>query len=129
MEERKILFKAYFNFSKKVMPWTKKRMKSEYFRLRNIAVKELNKYFEKWNEEFGPVSPKENDPLKEYGGSEYCNFIRKKERLILSRINSKEAKRGVFLDADEIVDIIVEDWNGCILTVDFEPIKEIKEEP
>lgn len=127
MEERKILCKAYFNFSKKVMPWTKRRMKSEYFRLRNIAVKELNKYFEKWNEEFGIPNPKENDPLKEYGGSEYCNFIRKKERLILSRINSKEAKRGVFLDADEIGDLVAINWNKCVLTVNIEFIKELED--
>lgn len=127
MGEHKILCKVHYNFSKKVMPWTKRRMKSEYFRLRSIAVEELNKYFEKWNEEFGPVSPKENDPLKEYGGSEYCNFIRKKERLILSRINSKEANKGIFLDADEIGDLIAINWKKCVLTVNIEFIKELED--
>lgn len=126
MEERTILCKAYYYFSKKVMPWTKKKMISEYFRLRNIAVKELNEHFDEWNKEFGPISVKEDDPLKEYGGSEYCNFIRKKERLILSRINSKEAKRGIFLDADEIGDIIAMNKHKCTLTVEMELIKELE---
>lgn len=128
MEKRTMLFKAYYSFSKKIAPWNQRKMKKEYFRLRNIAVPRLNALFPKWNAEFEErkIHRRDDDPLYEYGGTEYCDFIRKKERHILVDVNSVHATRGVYLDADEIGDLIVVNRRGDTLTVEFEPIKEIE---
>lgn len=128
MEERKLLYKMHYNYSKEIAPWKKENMINEYFRLRNIAVRRLNGLFSKWNTEFEKMNihRRDDDPLYEYGGTEYCKFIREKEKRILEDVNCVHAIRGVFLDADEIGDIIAVDRNGVTLTVDFEPIREIE---
>lgn len=80
-------------------------IKSEFVRLRNIACDELNPHYEEWNTEFGDHDVPEDDELKEYGGTEYCNFIRSKQEPILQAINKKHSHGLVELCSDEICDI------------------------
>lgn len=128
MGTRSMLFKAYYIFSKKVFQWERNKMEREYFRLRKIAVLKLNEHYSEWNSDFEKldIQIREDDPLKEYGGSEYCKYIRNKQKSILEDINRKHAKYGVRLDSDEIGDLIAVNRRGVTLTVEFVPIKEIE---
>lgn len=79
---------------------------SEFVRLRNIACDELNKHYEEWNAEFGDHNVPEDDELKKWGGTEYCNFIRSKQDPILKAVNEKHARNSIIeLYSDEICDI------------------------
>lgn len=80
-------------------------IKSEFVRLRNIACDELNQHYEEWNAEFGDHDVPEDDELKNWGGTEYCNFIRSKQEPILQEVNRKHSKGIVELYSDEICDI------------------------
>ena len=80
-------------------------IKSEFVRLRNIACDELNPHYEEWNAEFGDHEVPEDDELKNWGGTEYCNFIRSKQEPILQAVNKKHSKGIVELYSDEICDI------------------------
>ena len=80
-------------------------IKSEFVRLRNIACDELNPHYEEWNTEFGDHEVPEDDELKNWGGTEYCNFIRSKQEPILQAVNKKHSKGIVELYSDEICDI------------------------
>lgn len=79
-------------------------VESEYMRLRNIACDELNPHYDKWNEEFGDNEVDEHDELKDFGGTKYCNFIRRKQDDILKKINKREAT-FVRLYSTEVCDI------------------------
>ena len=79
-------------------------IKSEYVRLRNIACDELH-YYNEWNEEFGDRDVHEDDKLKDFGGTEYCNFIRDKQEPILKAINEKHGKGFVSICSGETCDI------------------------
>lgn len=80
-------------------------IKSEFVRLRNIACDELNQHYEEWNTEFGDHDVPEDDELKNWGGTKYCNFIRSKQEPILQEVNKKHSKGIVELYSDEICDI------------------------
>ena len=83
-----------------------KLITSEFVRLRNIACDELNQHYEEWNTEFGDHEVPEDDELKNWGGTEYCNFIRSKHDPILNAVNEKYARNSVVeLYSDEICDI------------------------
>lgn len=77
----------------------------EFVRLRNIACDELNPHYEEWNTEFGDHEVPEDDELKDWGGTEYCNFIRSKQDPILAAVNEKHSKGIIELYSDEICDI------------------------
>ena len=103
-------------------------MKREYFRLRNIAVPKLNEHYAEWNSEFDKldIQRREDDPLKEYGGSEYCKYIREKQKSVLEEVNKKHALYNIHLESDVIGDLIAVNKRGGTLIVEFEPIKEIE---
>lgn len=82
-----------------------KLITSEFMRLRNIACDKLNPHYEEWNAEFGDHDVPEDDELKNWGGTEYCNFIRSKQEPILQEVNKKYAKGLIELYCDEICDI------------------------
>ena len=112
MEGTKFTFTIYFNFDDKAFEKTleshvflKNIIQNEYVRLRNIACNELNPHYEEWNAEFGDRDIPEDDELKDWGGTEYCNFIRHKQEAILQEVNKKHAKGIVELCSDEICDI------------------------
>lgn len=114
MEGTKFTFTIYFNFDDKAFEkaleshvFLKNIIQNEYVRLRNIACDELNPHYEEWNKEFDldNYSIPEDDELKEWGGTEYCNFIRSKQEVILQEVNKKHAKGIVELCSDEICDI------------------------
>ena len=102
----------------------KDSIEKEYFRLRHYACEAINPHFEEWNEEFGDVNPAEDDPLKDYGGTEYCKFIQKKEKKIIKQVNRKHRSLLIKLDIDEIGDIIARTRIGnIVMTMEFKPVK------
>lgn len=114
MEGTKFLFTVKFVYDDKAFGeaieshvFLKNMIESEYMRLRNIACDELNPHYEEWNTEFGfdKYSIPEDDELKDWGGTEYCNFIRSKQEPILQAINKKHSNGLVELCCDEICDI------------------------
>lgn len=114
MDYENMTFKVKFVYDDKAFGeaieshlFLKNRIHSEYVRLRNIACEELNPHYEEWNKEFNldKYSIPEDDELKEYGGTEYCNFIRSKQEPILQAINKKHSHGIVELCCDEICDI------------------------
>lgn len=84
---------AKFVFSKELPELLKRVFIADFYNLYNKAVEELNKHYEEWNNEFDSLSSfkgvSENDPLKDYGGSEYCKFIARKQQKILDVVNNE----------------------------------------
>lgn len=84
---------AKFVFSKELPELLKRVLIADFYNLYNKAVEELNKHYEEWNNEFASLSSfkgvSENDPLKDYGGSEYCKFLARKQQKILDVVNNK----------------------------------------
>lgn len=84
---------AKFVFSKELPESLKRVFIADFYNLYNKAVEELNKHYEEWNNEFDSLSSfkgvSENDPLKDYGGSEYCKFIARKQQKILDVVNNE----------------------------------------
>ena len=120
-----LLYKAVGDFNKKVPKFIKNKIENEYFRLRHYACNAINPHFKEWNEEFGDVEPFEGDPLKDYGGTEYCKFIRRKEREIIKQVNKEHKSWIIKLDIDEIGDIIARTRiGGVVMTMEFEPYYE-----
>lgn len=112
MEGTKFTFTIYFNFDDKDFEkaleshvFLKNIIQNEYVRLRNIACDALNPHYEEWNAEFGDHDIPEDDELRDWGGTEYCNFIRSKQEVILQEVNKKYSKGIVELCSDEICDI------------------------
>lgn len=113
MEGTKFTFTIKLNFDDKAFEralesraFLKDYILKEFVRLRNIACDELNKHYEEWNAEFGDHDVPEDDELKNWGGTEYCNFIRSKQEPILKAVNEKHARNSIIeLYSDEICDI------------------------
>ena len=77
----------------------------DFVRKREILVDMLNPMYEAWNNEFDETDHEilENDPLEDYGGTAYCNFIREKQERYLAIVNSLPGR--VSLAVDETGDI------------------------
>ena len=114
MDYENMTFKVKFVYDDKAFDealeshvFLKEYIESEYVRLRNIACDELNPHYEEWNKEFDfdAYTIPDDDELKEYGGTKYCNFIRSKQEPILQEINKKYSHGSVELYCDEICDI------------------------
>lgn len=77
----------------------------DFVRKREMLVDMLNPMYEIWNNEFNETDHEiiENDPLEDYGGTAYCNFIRKKQETCLAMVNSLPGR--VSLAVDETCDI------------------------
>lgn len=128
MEYEQVYFRARFIFSKSLPRFIEEAIKSEFLRLREYAVRELNPCFQKWNSEFTGLKASENDKLAEYGGTAYCEYIREKMRTVLEQINKTHPSKIIKLDADEIGDIIAKTKIGNItMTLELEPVKFMKE--
>lgn len=92
-------YRVIFNFDNLLFemlaqPQLIKSIKIEYMRLRNIACDEINPHYEEWNKEFkklGFPDRSKDDELYDFGGTEYCNFIRNKQEEIIKSINDREA--------------------------------------
>lgn len=127
--ERMVLYKIHYCFSRKVSEKRKEALKNEYFRLRKEAVKQLNPKFDIWNKQFKKIHiPKrDSDPLQEYGGTMYCRYIRFMEILALIPVNIKCSRHGIFVWPDIIGDISIKSiFDRTTLVVEFEPIQEIR---
>lgn len=102
-----------FNYSKPIPFWMRPAVEREYLRLRNLACAELNQHYGEWNAEYSALYPEEivdlNDPMEEFGGTEYCRFLNNKQQPIIDEINRKHADKRVRLYA---VDNCV---LGCII--------------
>lgn len=98
------LFRPDFVFtSDQLSDITKKCLIKDFVRLRDIACNKLNPHYEEWNDEFNNILTKTvdpDDPLADYGGTEYCEFIRSKQMEIIEKINKRYAKRYIKLDTD-----------------------------
>lgn len=119
-----MLFKPIFTTSKKIPILMKELMTKEYVRLRNEAVEALNPNFEKWNSEYTGPEADEDDELKEYGGTEYCEYIRSKMRPVLKRINDSHRSSIIIIDTDEVGDLVAKSKIGDVtMTVRLIPVK------
>lgn len=128
MEYEEVYYRAKFIFSKRLPRFIEKSISSEYLRLREYAVQELNPCFPKWNSEFTEPKASEDDELAEYGGTAYCEYIREKMRVILEQVNKNHPSKIIKLDTDEIGDIIAKTRIGNItMTLELEPINFTKE--
>lgn len=121
------LYKPIFIFSKNVDDLTQRVAIAKFIELRKFAVEALNPMYEQWNEEFEKVCKsivKENDKLKDYGGTKYCKFIQRKSREILKQVNEKHLVLNWYFDCDEIGDIIFRNKydKKLTMTLEFEPV-------
>lgn len=85
-----------FNYDRSVPAWLKKEANHDYMILRNLACEELNRHLEAWNEEFRNIDNvsddvSDDDELKDFGGTKYCEFIRNKQTPIIDEINRRYA--------------------------------------
>lgn len=96
-----------FEKALKLNVFLKIAIQNEYVKLHNIACNELNPHYKEWNKEFNldSYSIPDNDELKEYGGTEYCKFIRNKQEAILQAVNKKHSSGIIELCSDEICNI------------------------
>ncbi len=128
MEYEQVYYRARFVFSKSLPKFIEKAISSEYLRLREYAVRELNPCYPKWNSEFTGPKASENDKLAEYGGTAYCEYIREKTRTVLEQVNKNHPSNLIKLDADEIGDIVAKTRIGDItMTLELEPVNITKE--
>lgn len=98
-----------FNYSKPIPFWMRPAVEREYLRLRSLACDELNPHYSEWNAEYSASHPDEvvdhDDPMEEFGGAEYCNFLNSKQQPIIDEINRKYATGRVRLYPTKECDI------------------------
>ena len=121
------LYKPIFLFSKDIPHFSQQLAIYLFMYSRKFAVEALNPMYEKWNEEFnnlGEYVIDENDELKDYGGTKYCEFIRNKSREVLKRVNKKHPVTNWELDCDEICDIVFRHKKDkdLTLTMELQPV-------
>lgn len=128
MKHTKILFRGEYTYSDNNLTQEEKDlMKRDYYTLRELAVAFINPLLEKWNAEFGTIERKENDPYYEYGGSEYCEFIRSKEREILDAVNRVHPSSIIKIDADEIGDLVaIHKEKGTVMHLTLIPLHKLE---
>lgn len=109
-------FKAVFKFSEDISEERKRKAIADFVALRNIAIGEINPKLERWNAEYSGPGPSEDDRLKDFGGTEYCKYIRIKMLKVIGTINALATPFGfsVILDVDEIGNIIARTVFGGI---------------
>lgn len=87
-------YRAKFNFEDDTLireiPMLKHIIEDDYVEGRSLACDQLNPNYEKWNKEFKELKivVDKNDPLYDFGGTKYCEFIRNKQQPIIDKINS-----------------------------------------
>ena len=103
-----VQMKVEFVFNKEVPLLIRRIAIAEYVRLREAAVNVLNTKYAEGNAMVERDNPEkdENDPLADYGGTKYCNFIREKQKPIIDRVNSEQRHVCIRLDTDEVGDLI-----------------------
>lgn len=98
-----------FENNKEMPRWLSRIVGEEYMRLRDIAIGLLNPRFEAWNNAYAEEHKNEvvsdDDEYKEYGGFEYCKYIRQKENEILGIVNKRHGRGLISLDTDAYGDI------------------------
>lgn len=101
-------YKANFIFSKDVPYFIRTKAINEFVRVRGYAVDLLNPHYEEWNAQFNAEMHEvyENDELDYLGGKAYVEFITKKQREVIDRVNKKHLSTFIDLDIDEECDII-----------------------
>jgi hypothetical protein len=91
---KQMYFRAIFNFENdtliRIIPKLKDVIEHDYVKMRHLACDRLNGNYEKWNKEFEElkIERDKNDPLYDFGGTEYCEFIRNKQQPIIDEVNS-----------------------------------------
>lgn len=122
------MYRVKFLFSKVIDDDEfREKIQKDFIRKREILIYFLNPCYEKWNEEFDDlgIERMEDDPFNDYGGSEYLNFIKQKQRVYVDQVN-KMWKSKVELDLSDICDIIGKfknkDGDEVIMTLELEPI-------
>ena len=123
------LYKAIFHYDNdviKLIPFLKKAVEREYFALRHLAVRKLNGCYERWNNEYdGPDNVDESNELYDFGGTAYCDFIRKKQQPIIDDVNKSTDSKLVKLYSTEECDLGgVVTWKGNVITRFFVTFKE-----
>lgn len=96
-----------FNYDRPIPWWFERYVQDEYMKLRNIACGELNGNYETWNSEFEfeKYDIPDDDELKDFGGTEYCEFIRKKQEPIIESVNKRYSDGAVKLYSTRECDI------------------------
>lgn len=117
-------YKPIFVFNKKLPEVIKDIISREFMRLRPFAVESLNANYGKWNDEYdGPIAS-DNDPLKDYGGTAYCEYICQKSRMVLEKVNRNHPSAFVKLDVQEFGDIIARTKIGNVtMELELMPIE------
>ena len=96
------MYEAIFVFNKTVPTFIKNKIVDEFVRLREYAVDICNPKFEQWNAEYTGPEVREDDPLANFGGTDYCNYIRKKLQRICNFINWQLPSDIITLEVDEM---------------------------
>ena len=75
--------------NKNVHPSFKSILVQDFLKKREMLVDLLNPNYERWNAEFDQLGIKveDDDPLKDFGGTEYCKFIRSKQEAFADIVN------------------------------------------
>lgn len=109
---------AKFNYSKPIPFWMRPGVEREYLRLRSLAFDAINPHYSEWNAEYNASHPDEvvnqDDPMEEFGGSEYCQFLNSKQQPIIDEINRKHANNRVRLCAMDSCGL------GCVILGRFD---------
>lgn len=102
-----MLYTAKFMWddNREMSTWMRNIIEPIFFKLRGFAVDALNPHYAEWNEEFGDINAPDDDPLKDYGGTEYCKFIQSKTQAVLDTVNKTHKAKAVRLVAGEYGDI------------------------
>ena len=80
-----------FVFNKKVDAKLQDALIMDFVEKRDILVERLNPHYEEWNAEFDTLGKPvmENDPLEDFGGTEYCKFITAKQQEYADKVNEE----------------------------------------
>lgn len=119
-------YKPEFIFNKKVSGCVRNIIVAEFVRKRNEVCELLNPNYEKWNAEFNAldIPNMENDPLEDYGGTEYCKFIRQKQTEVINAYEESNNRMdyGVKIRSDKTCDLYgVSEKDGIEVRVILKP--------
>lgn len=121
-------YRVVFHYNRKVSGLLKPFIEAEYVRLRNIAIDIINPKLDEWNADFpfATTVVKDDDPLKYAGGTDYCNYIFKKQAPIIADVNQKHARGLVKLYCDkdcEIKGVYRSKKHVTTVYITLEPVK------
>lgn len=112
MDIMNMTFYVEFNYDKPILnPFTRHRVEKAYMDLRHqlIEFMEARECYKRWNTEFDAFHPDppadDDDPMKDWGGTEYCDYIRKRQKPIFEIINNLNPYSIVKLEPTNECDI------------------------